>query len=311
MSVFNTDQARHFYVADNVNCFTKIGNGELVKVDPGVNFSKVASDIIDPKKVEYINITTAVNKLVRPRKTATISLNEDILDNGKVPAGYHFILKIIFRQYVSQSDEDRLTKIADVYTAKALTPAEFMTALKNSIDLNLHSEESASETTLLLRTVSNDTLTLTETYMPWKLGKMSVGTLPFDVFAETVEIDSIDTNWAEIETSVANKDSSDTLAGAEKLADLEWFCLGERGDIYRGIGWPNNFETNYQIDPSGTTAYSIVDITYFYSGNNEDIQHSRKTITVALKGVAGSAAATTLKTVFPDVTVKIDGVVSE
>jgi hypothetical protein len=217
------------------------------------------------------------------------------------------VLKVTFRQFVSNSDEDRLFKLADVYTTAAMTPGDFMTALKASLDKNVAAENAATGTPIISSVVSTNTLVLTEVYMPWKLGKMSVATLPFDVDAELVNIDSIDTEWATLTPATVSKDSTDTLAGARKLADLEWFCLGERGDIYRGITWPNNFEPTYQIDSTGATAYSVVDLTYFYQGNNEDNQHSRKTITLALAGVSASTAAAAFAAEFPDATIKIDG----
>lgn len=310
MSVFNTDQARHFYVTNTVEDIF-VDGGEFVKIDVGSTYAAAPSDIIEKKQVEYINVTSAVNKLVRTRKKVTVGMNAAILDSGNVPAGYHFVLKLIFRQFVSNSDEDRLVKIADVYTKAAMTPANFMTALKDSIDKNLAAEESASGVTLLTRVVSSNTLVLSEAYMPWKLGKMSVATLPFDVVAEPIVIDNIEVDWATLTPAAVSKDSTDTVAGAEKLADLEWFCLGERGDIYRGIGWPNNIETKYQIDATGSTAYSIVDLTYFYMGNNEDIQHSRKTVTFACAAVDAEDAAAAFAEAFPNAIVKVDGEVYE
>lgn len=307
MSVFNTDQARQFYVSNTANCFSAMEADEYFKVDPGSSYSAVASDVIQKSQVEYINITSALNKLVPLRKKYTITVNSDILDSGNVPAGFHYVLKVIFRQYVSQSDEDRLAKVVDVYTKSAMTPTNFYGALKDALDLALTSEEAVNGTPLVGRSSSSGGLVLTEAYMPWKRGKMSVATLPFDVFGEDVEIDSIDTEWAEITPAYVSKDSTDTVAGAEKLADMEWFFLGERGDIYRGIGWPNNFEPTYQIDATGSTAYSVVDLTYFYKGNNEDIQHSRKTITVALAGVAAATAAAKLATVLPNAIIMVDG----
>lgn len=307
MSVFNTDQARQFYVSNTANCFSAMKADEYFKVDPGSSYSAVASDVIQKSQVEYINITSALNKLVPLRKKYTITVNSDILDSGNVPAGFHYVLKVIFRQYVSQSDEDRLAKVVDVYTKSAMTPTNFYGALKDALDLALASEEAVNGAPLVGRSSSSGGLVLTEVYMPWKRGKMSIATLPFDVFGEDVEIDSIDTEWAEVTPAYVSKDSSDTAAGAKKLADMEWFFLGERGDIYRGIGWPNNFEPTYQIDATGTTAYSVVDLTYFYKGNNEDIQHSRKTITVALAGVAAATAAAKLATVLPNAIIMVDG----
>ena len=62
MAVFNTDQARHFYVTDSTDIIKD--GGEFVKIDAGEDFAVASSDIIEKKQVEYINITSAVNKLV-------------------------------------------------------------------------------------------------------------------------------------------------------------------------------------------------------------------------------------------------------
>ena len=54
--------------------------------------------------------------------------------------------------------------------------------------------------------------------------------------------------------------------------------MGERGDIYRGVGFPNNIPTTYLVDPSKT--YYTFDIHYAYVGSNEAVQKSEKTITI-------------------------------
>ena len=45
--------------------------------------------------------------------------------------------------------------------------------------------------------------------------------------------------------------------------------------------WPNNFDTEYLVDP--TSAYDVMDIQYFYSGDAEDIERSPKTLTIVSK----------------------------
>jgi hypothetical protein len=54
--------------------------------------------------------------------------------------------------------------------------------------------------------------------------------------------------------------------------------MGERGDVYRGVGFPNNFNTTYLVDPS--KAYHTLDIHYAYVGSNEAVQKSEKDITI-------------------------------
>lgn len=60
---------------------------------------------------------------------------------------------------------------------------------------------------------------------------------------------------------------------------MEWFFLGERADQYRD-SFPDNFETTYLADPS--KLYEFVDIAYHYAGDAEDVQKSKKHITLAV-----------------------------
>ena len=89
----------------------------------------------------------------------------------------------------------------------------------------------------------------------------------------------------------------------KKIADLEYFCMGERGDQYRGIGWPNIIPTKYMVDP--TKEYATLDIHYAYVGANESVQKSEKDITIVcadttvLNGIIGAintATGLTIKT---------------
>ena len=66
----------------------------------------------------------------------------------------------------------------------------------------------------------------------------------------------------------------------------EYFCMGERGDMYRGIGYPNNIPTTYLVDP--TVKYNVIDIHYAYVGSNESVQKSEKTITLVVPKVGAT-----------------------
>ena len=64
------------------------------------------------------------------------------------------------------------------------------------------------------------------------------------------------------------------------IADLEYFLMGERGDQYRKIGWPNTIYTTYLADPS--KEYNTIDIEFSYQGPGEDIQKSKKSVTLVV-----------------------------
>ena len=46
----------------------------------------------------------------------------------------------------------------------------------------------------------------------------------------------------------------------------------------RGMGYPNTIKTTYLVDPDAI--YDTLDIHYFYTGSNESVQKSEKTITL-------------------------------
>lgn len=64
------------------------------------------------------------------------------------------------------------------------------------------------------------------------------------------------------------------------MADLEYFGAGERGDIYRNVGFPNVINTTYLVDSA--KKYNTLDLHYFYAGANEAVQKSEKDITLVL-----------------------------
>ena len=60
--------------------------------------------------------------------------------------------------------------------------------------------------------------------------------------------------------------------------------MGERADIYRGVGFPNNIPTKYMVDAS--KEYHVLDIHYAYVGSNESVQKSEKDITIVCADMA-------------------------
>jgi hypothetical protein len=55
--------------------------------------------------------------------------------------------------------------------------------------------------------------------------------------------------------------------------------MGERGDIYRNVGWPNVIPTKYLVVDE-TKDYDVLDIHYYYEGAGENPQKSEKDITI-------------------------------
>ena len=118
----------------------------------------------------------------------------------------------------------------------------------------------------------------------WALGTKQLQNVLFEVIPTTVkDQDGNDFVWGTVTdntyTGTGNQKTPTLtpVTNGYKIADLEYFCMGERGDQYRNILWPKSIPTTYLVDP--TAEYYVLDIHYAYQGTCEDIQKSEKTIT--------------------------------
>lgn len=114
----------------------------------------------------------------------------------------------------------------------------------------------------------------------WALGTKQLQNVQFDVIPTTVkDADGNDFVWGQVTNNTyTNGNPTLTPVGnGYNIADLEYFCMGERGDQYRNVMWPKSIPTTYLVDP--TAEYYVLDIHYAYQGTCEDIQKSEKTIT--------------------------------
>lgn len=271
---FSNDTAGHFF-AQYVNA-----KGEAIR-----------TDLINLNKINYVRKTAAADMIPKVRKY-TIGVNADIQTDSKVPAGKHYILRLDFTKLVGISDEESGMVFGDYYTTTTTDAVTLLKHLALSLAKNIGADKTQTKlakimlgTTVItaatkfadLESVTGD-LTVTEMAQDWARGKRQFAILPFTVSGNKITIDGVDVAWLATENGEVPFTSEAALTTNGKLvADLEWFCAGEKGDQYRGINWPNNIDTEYMVNPEAN--YDMLDISYFYSGDNEDIQHSSKVMT--------------------------------
>lgn len=75
--------------------------------------------------------------------------------------------------------------------------------------------------------------------------------------------------------------AADNVNGSYELAQLEWFCHGFRGDVYREKAFPNNFPYKGLITPSQSASYWTCDVHYFWHGYGNQVDKSEKVLTFA------------------------------
>ena len=139
---------------------------------------------------------------------------------------------------------------------------------------------------------------ITEVEQEWKRGVLAQVPVYFDVHPTTILVGGVDEIWG----TVTRTESGLEVGNGKNIADLEYFCMGERGDHYRNNSWPYIVETTYLVDPAAE--YNVVDIHYAYVGSNEGVQKSERDITLVgskadintVIGAINTAAGTSIAT---------------
>lgn len=310
MATFSTNQVRQLYVAKALKTPHVLAGdaaGSIaVKNDTVKNHlyfeykgadNLMRSDLIDIKNILYAKATDA-DDMAQELKAVTVTLDSNV-NGGALVAGQNYILRIAFRQYVGMSDEDQYYKYGMVHAYTGMTASDFYKKLALSLAKNF-SREVVPLVKFVLTNSDNKAVpvdattkeeSLTETYtalvideveQPWRLGIMEQVPVYFTVQPTTITVNGDERIWGTVEET----DPAGTIDNGKKIADLEYFCMGERGDIYRGVGFPHNIPTTYLVDPS--VKYNVIDIHYAYVGSNESVQKSEKTITLVVPKVGAT-----------------------
>ena len=272
----------------------------------------VSSDKISIANVLYTKSTPSgsmAHKLDRYEVTLDASVN-----SGNPIAGEEYILRVAFRQYIGLSEEDQYFKYGMVKVKGTMSKSKFYKELASSLAKNVANEttpliniyvHSAATTSkggfdsngfmqVTQYTVDNgksdtsnsyydgssaivddiDKIIIEQVEQDWVLGMMPQAFIPFTIQFLPITDNGDDVLWGTV-TKVA---STKTVDNGHNIADLEYFCMGARGDMYRGMGYPNFIKTTYLIDP--TKKYDTLDIHYAYIGDNESVQKSERTITL-------------------------------
>lgn len=77
----------------------------------------------------------------------------------------------------------------------------------------------------------------------------------------------------------------DGTGNYKQIANLEFFTKGNYGDIYRGMGYPNNFSTVSQT--ALNTDYHTIDIKFVHEGNGISVHKVPGTVTIAVSAAGG------------------------
>lgn len=320
MATFSTNQVRQLYVATALKPLNGIASdtaGSIaVKSDTAKSHlyfeymgagGMTRSDLIDIKNILYAKATDA-DDLAYDLAKYKLTL-DDTVNGGEPVVAQDYILRIAFRNYPGLSEEDQYFKYGMVHAVTGMTASDFYKTLALSLVKNFSREEQGL-LKFYLETggvdagvvagapieVTKDTkesslvgtytgIIIEEAPQDWILGVMEQAPVNF-----TIQPDLIIDNGDERIWGVVKKvTSTNSIPDGHKIADLEYFCMGERGDVYRMVGFPYVIRTKYLVDPD--IKYNVIDIHYAYVGPNESVQKSEKDITIVVPKVGADNQA--------------------
>ena len=325
MAVFSTNQVRQLYVVDNVvssesalatagDMFAKKSGDHIYFKYVGALGDTMRTDIVNQKQLIYTSVATS-DKLAYKLKGQKITLNPNV-NGGKPIEGRDYILRVLFSEYIGISPVDKTLKYGTVHITPGMTASDFYAEMAYSLMQSQKKEPNPimnvavivsgtfegneiSDTDTLQNIKGIGTIegiVIFEAGQPWHLGVMPQGVIKIDAQVTRITYNGDDSIfWGVVED--ATMPSSYVLPEGQKIADLEYFCMGERGDQYRNAGWPNVIPTKYLVDP--TAEYDLYTIHYAYVGEGTHQEKSEKDIQFAVLKSASSAFKTKLNAVLP------------
>lgn len=303
MAAFSVHQVRQLYVAnaykENLAALTNAGDITVAKTNEGdamyfqymgALLDKMRSDLIKVDNITNLTATKAED-IATKLKGYTLTLDPNV-NGGQPVAGQDYLLRLAFREYIGMSEADQYFKYGMVHVFSGLSASDFYKEMALSLAKNISKDTTAlvdiylydgSTSTKVEASTKKSSLTGTytairfvEAVQPWHLGTMPQGVIPFSVQPTTVLVDGDQRIWGKVESY----NPQVSLPEGQLIADLEYFCMGERGDQYRNMGWPNVIPTKYLVDPS--KKYDVLNIHYFYKGDGISVQKSEKDIQIVV-----------------------------
>lgn len=279
------------------------------------------SALIDVDKIITVAATPA-GEMARDLKVAKVTLNPAAIASNKLIPGQEYLLRIKFDQVIGLSPEHQYWKYGIVHATSNMSASDFYKAMALSIAKNMSREAVKLVSVYLTRTgdpveveATTSAASLTGTYtgiqikeveQDWILGIKQQRPVSFVVEPTTITVDKEEVFWGDViysdgqkltggvipsnSVDTANAPTTTKVKNGKKMADYEYFYMGEKGDQYRQVNWPNYIPTTYLVDPS--LEYDTVAIHFAYVGANHSVQKSEQDITFIVPRAASDNDAT-------------------
>ena len=317
MANFSVNQVNQMYVANNGYTSNGTAKGQITKVvktpENQLYFlfngadTVLKSDYIPISTITYAKAIDAADMADKMRKVY-VTLDSNV-NSGNPVSGQDYLLGINFKNFFSSGDASQYYKDAAVHATSGMSASDFYKAMVGELNKSFAREDGATKTSnpYLAFSVDNAStatkIIIEEKPQEWALGTKKARRINFDLLISTIFTGGDDVRWGVWEDTTPTT----TVGNGQKVADLEWFCAGERGDQYRLVGWPNVIPTKYLANPENE--YHIIEIHYAFVDTGVNSYRTEKDVTIAVPkgatdheydavnaviGAINSAAGTTL-----------------
>lgn len=287
MAIFTTNSVRHFYVLkskkDSVEGLTNAGDYLVSTTQDGKKYFQymgegglIFSDLIDPKTITHVKYTAGED-------TPTSKITVTLPTGASLVAGQDYVIRVKVLSHYSPAQEAAMFQFGVVHANNDMvkTPKTFWEALAKSLNANLNKGEeklfdiTASATSLVIEEIPQ-----TKNY---KRGSISVKPVNFEVYTSESILYFAGEEGGEgyYETMLWGKDSKSAgtkpIKNAYKIADMEHFYHGERGDVYRDSVAKTGLDTKYMINDFSVN-YNTLDIHFAFVDTGTESYRSEKDI---------------------------------
>lgn len=286
MATYSTNQVRQLYVitavgdpkADNAKVgtmqFKKDQDGNVYGIYLGAG-GITRTDLIKDSNIRYAK-ASSFKKLRRGLQKWEVSLNADV-NGGDILAKREYLLRVTIREFGAMSPESYITKYGTVYGRTGMSTSDFYKQMLQS----LKDAFKAGDVSYFKFSLDNDSaptkIIIEESEQPWVLGVKSSDPIYAQIDAGMV----VDDEGEQLQWGTTRKVAPTSFVNnGHEIADMEYFYMGERGDIYRNVGFPRVIHTQYLVDPS--KEYNVIDIHHYYTDEGVFCQASEKDMTFVI-----------------------------
>ena len=225
------------------------------------------SDIVKADKVEKVILATYSAEV---QKSVTVSVDA-------ATAGQTYVVECRMLEDSGALSPENFNFINGYYVSQT---GDTVTTIRDGLLASLNYAIKKREDNVITATAnSTDEIIVAGVAQVVKPGKDIGRLIEFDVNVKAIDNDAVNGTNVPGQISAAVTAQNDPGVGTGKYAvNLEWFCKGYGGDVYREVGYPIDFTETYYANPTGV--YNVIHIKYFDDRISPSVEKQPKVLTI-------------------------------